>query len=392
MCCPDRPGAGGAVTLFLATFFFIYGSLHLYVFIRARSALRFGAGPGTVLGLFMSLMVFVPIMVRQLERLGMEVIAMIMSYIGYLWMGILFIFISWSLLIDIYRLAVWLCGRVFRLEISRIMPSARLSFFLPAVFALAIGVYGYFEASTVRTEHLIIKTAKIPKENNRFRIVQISDVHLGLIVGEARVRNIIEEIRAADPDILVATGDLVDGQLDGLNGLSELLKGIDTPYGKFAIPGNHEYYAGFEQSAAFIRESGFRLLDGEAVTLPGLINIAGVDDPAARRFGLYNDIPESELLAGLDPGLFTLLLKHKPIVNKDSPGMFDLQLSGHTHRGQIFPFRFIVRMFFPKVSGHFDLKEDSHLYVSRGTGTWGPPIRFLSPPEVTVIDLVREDK
>ncbi len=128
------------------------------------------------------------------------------------------------------------------------------------------------------------------------------------------------------------------------------------------------------------------------MTLPGLINIAGVDDPAARRFGLYNDIPESELLAGLDPGLFTLLLKHKPIVNKDSPGMFDLQLSGHTHRGQIFPFRFIVRMFFPKVSGYFDLKEDSHLYVSRGTGTWGPPIRFLSPPEVTVIDLVGEDK
>jgi predicted MPP superfamily phosphohydrolase len=122
------------------------------------------------------------------------------------------------------------------------------------------------------------------------------------------------------------------------------------------------------------------------------MNVAGVDDPAARRFGLFTDIPEMNILSTLDPEQFTLLLKHKPVIDEDSLGMFDLQLSGHTHRGQIFPFKFIVQIFFPKLSGYFDLKENSHLYVSRGTGTWGPPIRFLSPPEVTVIDLVGEDK
>ena len=380
------------MTLFLVTFLFIYGSLHLYAFMKGRTALRFGAGPGTALGLFMSLMVFIPIMIRQSERLGLEGLARFLSYIGYVWMGLLFIFVSWSLLIDIYRLAVWLSGRVFRLEISGIMPSARLSLFLPAVFALAICVYGYFEASTVRTEHLVIKTSKIAKDIDRFRIVQISDVHLGLIVGEERLRNIIEEIRSAAPDLLVSTGDLVDGQLDGLNGLAELLIGIDAPYGKFAIPGNHEYYAGFDHSMEFIREAGFAILKGEAVKVPGIINIAGVDDPTARRFGLFADIPEENILAELDNERFTLLLKHKPVVDKDSLGMFDLQLSGHTHRGQIFPFKFIVQLFFSRLSGYFDLKGDSHLYVSRGTGTWGPPIRFLSPPEVTVIDLVREDK
>ena len=380
------------MTLFLVIFLSIYGSLHLYAFMKARSALRFGAGRGAVLGLFMSLMVFVPIMIRQSERLGLEGVARYMSYIGYIWMGLLFIFISLSLLIDIFRLAVWLSGRVFRLEISGIMPSAKLSFFLPAVFALAIGVYGYFEAGAVRTEQLVIKTTKIPKDNNRFRIVQISDVHLGLIVGEERLRKIMKEVRSAAPDLLVSTGDLVDGQLDGLNGLAELLKGIDAPYGKFAIPGNHEYYAGFDQSAEFIRESGFRLLKGEAVNIPGIINIAGVDDPAARRFGLYTGIPEKNIFSALDEKQFTLLLKHRPLINKGSIGMFDLQLSGHTHRGQIFPFKFIVRLFFSRISGYFDLKGNSHLYVSRGTGTWGPPIRFLSPPEVTVIDLVRESE
>ncbi|GBE04155.1 putative metallophosphoesterase [bacterium BMS3Abin09] len=270
------------------------------------------------------------------------------------------------------------------------MPSARLSFLLPAVLALAIGVYGYYEAGTIRTEHLVIKTTKIPKDKNRFRIVQISDVHLGLIIGEERLRKIIEAIRSADPDLLVSTGDLVDGQIDGLHGLAELFGEIKAPYGKFAVPGNHEYYAGFDKAMEFIRDAGFTILKGVAVNIPRTINIAGVDDPEGMRFGLYKDIRENEILSTLDPNQFTLLLKHRPIIDKVSLGMFDLQLSGHTHNGQIFPFNLIVQIFFPNISGYFPLKGNSHLYVSRGTGTWGPPIRFLSPPEVTVIDLVRE--
>lgn len=380
------------MTLFLMTFLSIYGSLHIYAFIKARSAFRFGAGPGAALGLFMSLMVFAPIMVRQSERIGLEVFARVMSYVGYIWMGLLFIFISCSLLIDIYRLALWLSGRVFRLEIAGVMPSVKLSFLLPAVFALAICVYGYFEAGAVRTENLVIKTMKLPKDKNRFRIVQISDVHLGLIVREERLKNIINEVRTAAPDLLVSTGDLVDGQLDGLNGLAELLGEIKAPYGKFAIPGNHEYYAGFDQAMEFIREAGFTILKGEAVNIPRIVNIAGIDDPAGKRFGLFTDISEKDILPTLDPEQFTLLLKHKPVIDEASLGMFDLQLSGHTHQGQIFPFNFITQLYFPRISGHFVLKENSHLYVSRGTGTWGPPIRFLSPPEVTVIDLVRDEE
>jgi len=379
------------VTLFLVTFLSIYGSFHFYAFLKARSAFRFGAGFGTVLGLFMALMVFDPIIIRYLERLGFEVFARFMSYIGYVWMGLLFIFISLSLLIDMYRLAAWLYGWVFRQEISGIMPSAKLSFFLSAVFAFAIGVYRYYEAGAIRTEHLVIKTVKIPKDKNRFRIVQISDVHLGLIVREDRLRRIIKEVRLAAPDLFVSTGDLVDGQLDGLNGLAELFGEIKAPYGKFAILGNHEYYAGFDQAMVFIREAGFTILKGEAVTIPDTMNIVGVDDPAGKRFGLYTYIPEKNILSTLDPELFTLLLKHKPVIDEASLGMFDLQLSGHTHNGQIFSFKFIVQLYFPRISGYFHLKGNSHLYVSRGTGTWGPPIRFLSPPEVTVIDLVRED-
>jgi len=130
------------------------------------------------------------------------------------------------------------------------------------------------------------------------------------------------------------------------------------------------------------------VLRGEVRDPGGALVIAGVDDPAGRGFSLKGRADgERELLAGLSRDRFVLLLKHRPIVEEESLGLFDLQLSGHTHRGQIFPFNHIVDLYFPKSSGLHDLGH-SHLYVSRGSGTWGPPIRFLAPPEVTVIEIV----
>ena len=132
------------------------------------------------------------------------------------------------------------------------------------------------------------------------------------------------------------------------------------------------------------------MLRGEALTLAGLISIAGVDDPAGGRFGLSKNVAEKTLLAKLPRETFTLLLKHRPTIDGESLGLFDLQLSGHTHRGQIFPFGLITRLVFPYHSGYYQLAKDSRLYASRGAGTWGPPIRFLAPPEVTVIDLIHK--
>jgi hypothetical protein len=223
---------------------------------------------------------------------------------------------------------------------------------------------------------------------NRLRIVQISDVHLGLIVREDRLRTIINVVKELQPDILVSTGDLVDGQINELDGLSDLFKEINPVFGKFAITGNHEFYAGLDQAIAFTEKAGFTLLRGKAVNINGVINIAGVDDRTAERYGLYADINEAKLLSGLDQEVFTLLLKHRPRVHEGSTGLFDLQLSGHTHKGQIFPFSLVTAMYFPMDSGFINLPARSSLYVSRGTGTWGPPMRFLSPPEITVFDIV----
>lgn len=365
--------------------------MHVYALLKAKAAFAFETIALISISLFMLLMILSPFLIRVSERQGLELFARLLSYVGYTWMGILFLFCAVSFVIDVYKLIVFIASFISLKDFTHIIPSARYSFVIPAFLSLAIGFYGYFEALNIRTEKLVIKTSKIPKEIGNFRIVQISDVHIGLIVREERIKRIIKIIKDSKPDMLVSTGDFVDGQINRLEGLSDLFKEINPKYGKFAITGNHEFYAGLSQALDFMKKSGFVILRAEGVTINGLINIVGVDDPAGMRYSLFEEAQEKKLLSKFKNGKFTLFLKHRPLIQKNSIGLFDLQLSGHVHKGQIFPFSIITYFYYPLHAGVKQLEEGSYLYVSRGTGTWGPPIRFLSPPEITVIELVHEE-
>ncbi len=380
------------MSLFLLTFFFIYSSAHLYMFLKIKAAFALGTAGTTALLAFMVVMICAPILVRISERQGLEFLARLFSYVGYTWMGLAFLFFTSSLCIDLYRFFVHVLGIMVRTNLSSFSPSSRLAFFIPALVTATIAIYGYFEARSIRCERIVIASPKVPKEVKRFTIVQISDVHLGLIVREGRLEKILDKVKEAQPDILVSTGDLVDGQIDDLTGLAELLSEIHPPFGKFAVTGNHEFYAGLDQALRFTEKAGFTVLRGEVRDVDGFVTIAGVDDPTARYFGAVRGVPEPCLLAGVSRKRFALLLKHIPVIDDKAKGLIDLQLSGHTHKGQIFPFTFASKAFFPHNAGLVALPGNSYLYVSRGTGTWGPPIRFLSPPEVTIITLVHQDE
>jgi len=377
----------------MLTFFILYGSMHLYAFLKAKAAFAFSATTGFGVALFMLIMIFAPIVVRLSEKAQFEVFARILSYVGYTWLGILFLFISASIIIDVYRLVIYSSGVVLKNSLTYLTVSPQYAFFIPLFLSLVISVYGYFEAKNIRTERVLIKSPKIPVEAGTLRIVQISDVHLGLIVGEERLKMILREVKRANPDILVSTGDLVDGQINGLSGLAEILREINPRYGKFAITGNHEFYAGLAQALDFTERAGFKILRGQGATVGELVNIAGVDDPQVIAYDRLKGVPEKELLSGIPNRKFTVLLKHRPLIDKRSLGLFDLQLSGHVHKGQIFPFSIITGLYYhPVQAGFAELPRNSLLYVSRGSGTWGPPIRFLSPPEITIIDLEHGDR
>ena len=342
------------------------------------------------LALFLVIMVAAPILVRLSERSGYSQLAVILAYSGYIWMGIVFLFAAAALAIDCYRIFAWgtnlLLHKKFMLSIS---PKA--TFFIPLVFSLLITIVGSFEAWDIQLEKVTLASPKIPAAMNGLRIVQISDVHLGLIVRHKRLAKILARVEEARPDILVSTGDLVDGQINDLAGLAEMLQDIKPRYGKFAVTGNHEFYAGLQEALAFTERAGFTVLRNKGLPVSDVLNIAGVDDRTRIYWEKVPETPEADMLQSLDTRKFTLLLKHRPEVDKASLGLFDLQLSGHTHKGQIFPFNIVTLLYFPIHWGCLNPMDHCFLYVSRGSGTWGPPIRFLSPPEVTLIELISEN-
>ena len=182
----------------------------------------------------------------------------------------------------------------------------------------------------------------------------------------------------------MATGDIVDAQLDHLQELIELWQQFDPPLGKYAVTGNHEYYAGLQQSLGFLQRSGFVMLRDQNTEVGDWLKLAGVDDPAR------GNHPDEVAVLGERSERFTLLLKHRPRFVEASAGLFDLQLSGHAHRGQIFPFNLLTGIEYPMQDGLYALAAGQRLYASRGTGTWGPPMRILSPPEITLIEIAPE--
>ena len=377
-------------SLFITVFFTLYSLLHFYAYLKIRAAFSSSKIFLLFLVLFMAFMVFCPIIVRVLERDGMERLPEILAHVGFTWMGFIFLFICSAFVLDLIRMLLSFSAWVFNKTSGTWGFSPKTLFYVAATITLVIGSYAYFEALHITTEHIPIETAKISEKQGRVRIVQISDVHLGLIVRDGRLEKILRKVEAAKPDILVSTGDLVDGQIDNIGHMANRFRQINPRYGKFAVTGNHEFHAGINHALAFTNAAGFKLLRGEKVDIPGVMTIAGVDDPRGGHNGSHENATEAQLLSGLPQDHFILLLKHRPYLEKESAGLFDLQLSGHTHRGQIFPFSLIIKRMYPIDAGLLDLENGSFLYVNRGSGTWGPPLRFLSPPQVTIIDLIHK--
>ncbi|HEX8042582.1 metallophosphoesterase [Candidatus Deferrimicrobium sp.] len=377
------------MSLFLLSFFLVYGSMHVYALLKARSALAFSPGTLLALLLLLGILLCAPIVTQLLSRHGYEGASRSIAYVGYLWMGFLFFLTCLNLSADLLRLPLWAMERGGIAVNARGVLAGRPAFLCIAGLAVALSAYAVAEACRIEVVRVRIVTDRLPASVPSLRIAQITDLHLGLIHRSSMARKVAAIVAREHPDLLVSSGDLVDGQLDGITALEEILREIPAPRGKIAVLGNHEYYGGIDRSIAFTRKSGFTLLRDEAVTIDNAVRIAGVDDPAGARFGRTDGPSEAVLLGDRPDGRFTILLKHRPQLDPATGGKFDLQLSGHTHNGQIFPFRLLTRLFFPLLAGDHPVPGGGILHVSRGTGTWGPPMRFLAPPEITVVDIER---
>jgi len=367
--------------IFLTVALSIYGAMHLYALSKVWLAFPHTSLFSLTLVLWGIVMTFSPLIIWQIERLNWHNATVVASWVVYIWMGLLFLFCSISLVFDLGHALAVLLG--FRWPLNASME-------LPAVGLLALGMLGYglVEARQLHVEEIAITTPKLSPTIGRVTIAQISDLHLGVMLGDEFLDRIIAKLRELQPDIVVATGDIVDGQGDDFNELARHFLAYTAPKGAYAIIGNHEVYAGLEDSLRFLNSAGFTVLRGESAAAGGII-LSGIDDPSAGERGLEARVDTGNALASVAKGGFVVLLKHQPVVDNETP--FDLQLSGHIHGGQIFPFGLLTKLTYGVNTGLTQLSDGRLLYISRGAGTWGPPIRLFAAPEITLIKIESEN-
>jgi predicted MPP superfamily phosphohydrolase len=235
-----------------------------------------------------------------------------------------------------------------------------------------------------------VPLGKLPKELSGYTIVQLTDIHVGPTIGRAFIEQIVRTTNALQPDLVAITGDLVDGSVAALGALVEPLRELRAKDGVFFVTGNHEYYSGVDAWLAHLGTLGIRVLRNERVALRDGLDLAGVDDTSAGGFGRGHGQDVARAMEGRDTSRALVLMAHQPkAVREASKHGVDLQLSGHTHGGQIWPWGYAVRLDQPHVAGLHD-HDGTAIYVSRGTGYWGPPLRVGAPAEITRIELVHD--
>lgn len=221
-----------------------------------------------------------------------------------------------------------------------------------------------------------------------FRIIQLSDVHVGLGIRRAFVQNCVERINALHPDMVVITGDLVDRSIEHIESDLAPLASLKSAHGTFFVTGNHEYFHDAPSIVAFLKTLGIQVLENRSVAIGGRFNLVGINDLISSRMG-GTPFDIEAAFAQCDETLKTIVLAHQPkTVLRTRHKPYDLMLSGHTHGGQIFPFGLLVMIDQPYLAGLYRIDERKQIFVSRGTGYWGPPLRVLAPSEITVLDIV----
>ncbi|MFI6726510.1 metallophosphoesterase [Streptomyces atratus] len=244
------------------------------------------------------------------------------------------------------------------------------------------GTYGVLRGP--RVKRITVPLAKLPRSAHGFRIAVVSDIHLGPILGRAHTQRIVDTINRTQPDLVAVVGDLVDGTVADLGPAAEPLAQLTARRGSFFVTGNHEYYSGAGQWVDHVRELGLHPLENARTEIDGF-DLAGVNDLAGGSEGQGPDFERA--LGDRDRTRAAVLLAHQPVVIHDAVAHgVDLQLSGHTHGGQLWPGNFIAELANPTVAG-LDRYGDTQLYVSRGAGAWGPPVRVGAPSDITVVEL-----
>ena len=297
-------------------------------------------------------------------------------------LGVLFLFFCTAIVYDISRVILK------KTPISK----KRRDFFKRSLdisslaLATSLSAKAIYNASDIKLEKVDIKIKKLKKS---YKIAQLSDIHIGGLIDKAFIKDIVQRVNALRVDLVVITGDLVDIDMTKAKDILAELKHLKSTYGTYFVAGNHEYFHDIAKIIETLKELDIRVLENENVYIGDIgegFNLAGVYDIFGYRTNTY--IPDINKALYKLKDSPTVLLAHQPRYIKEVTFSVDLMLSGHTHGGQLFPFRFLVKLQQPYVSGLHQHNEQLQIYVNKGTGFWGPPMRLGACSEITEITLV----
>ncbi|NJK90408.1 MAG: metallophosphoesterase [Blastochloris sp.] len=354
----------------------LYGALHCYVGYRLWSTLGQEAWARVAIVVVLVLGFLSYPLGRFLEKQGWIGLGEALGMLGAFWMaGVVYALLGLALLHLMYMGFPGLPKGWGELGIG-----------------LSIGVlliWGHWNATQGKVTRYDLESSKaLP--GGRLNMVVVSDIHMGSLVNRERVQRLVEEIRVLEPDIVLMPGDLLDEDLAPVlrGNLGALLGEIKARHGVVASTGNHEFIGGVEEGVAYLRSHGVRVLRDEVAELGDFMVVIGREDVAAKRFGSEREERSlQELTQGLDPGKLWVVLDHTPVrLEEAARAGVDLSLSGHTHHGQFWPWNLVTSLMY-EVSRGYKLKAGTHVVVSSGYGTWGPPVRIGSRSEIVQIIL-----
>jgi len=378
--------------IFFTVFLSVIGGGHFFLYRRLVRAVTDDArlrriGKWVIGSLFFSLLVAGP--VGWLLRGGFSEA---INAVAWTWLGVAWYLGLTTALLGLFafagRRAARRSGEPPEVDASRRLFLARAAAGGAVAATSGLAGYGAFRAyAPAEVTELAVKLPKLPRALDGFTIAQVTDIHVGPTIGRHFLEDMVARVNALKPDFIAITGDLVDGSLKNLGPAVAALRDLQARSGIAFITGNHEYYSGDEEWCAALASTGVHVLRNRRISVGdagGSFDLVGVDDwsgPDDRRYDL------EKAIAGRDPERAAVLLAHQPrnFERAAELGM-GLQLSGHTHGGQMFPFNYLVGMTTPFIAGHYT-HRGAQLYVSRGTGYWGPPFRVGAPPEIVKVVL-----
>jgi len=362
---------------FLLIVSLVYFFVHYYVYVRIADGLALSALYRNYLKIFFVIAGLSFFVDRFIGRMLLpDPLAFSLSYFGVLWVGI--ISIAFSIFLIQFLVVLILPNRT-----TIITYMAIIMVMLVSCFSVYIG------SRVPRLKRMEIPIEKLPSEFEGFSIIQLSDLHLHRWISEAWLQSVVEKTNALDPDLVVITGDLIEESIHRCSKFIGILKQIQSRYGVLAITGNHEFYTGIKNFAAFAQKANIRVLRNESITVANAIEIIGIDDKAGRGFQEKGPDLKSALEV-CDFNRPVILLSHRPENFREAANMgVDLQLSGHTHAGQIPPMDLIVFLTYKYPYGLYG-HNSSFIYTTSGTGIWGPPMRLFSRSEIVKFVLTKK--